>query len=125
MTANPPSCAPTKCPVKVWFARSTNESGEKKIVFQGTNGTSGAIYLFAGVFTGSIGHSMVMAYTTSVVPAAETFTFALDAPAKDLPYFVMWSFHCMGVVSRRWVRFQTACFMFFFARGMPRLAGRF
>src|SRR5437762_14372749 len=49
--------APKPEPVKVWFVRSTNEMGEKKLFFQGTNGIPKQVYYVACVATGAVRHA--------------------------------------------------------------------
>jgi hypothetical protein len=119
-------------PVKVWFVRATNYPDHKRLVFQGTNGTLERIELDAYAITGAVRHVSTMAglgptyhYTSAGVAAGTNFYFALEAPPKDVPYFVMWQFREMGGVSMPWEGFRWRCFKFFYAHGMHRLARRF
>jgi hypothetical protein len=123
---------PKKEPVKVWFVRATNEMGEKKLVFQGTNGIARTMVCFTDVVTGATHHakaptSLRPSYDLALINAAAgtSFTFTLSAPPKGAPYYVEWSFHETPRVSTRWGRFRTGCCNFFIDHGMPRLARRF
>jgi hypothetical protein len=119
-------------PVKVWFVRATNELGERKLVFQGTNGIRGGIIYTACiptnsrliprvVFSGEVYHS----YVTSRAEAGENFTFTLNAPPKGAVYNVMWWFDDIPFHKTRWGRLGGACYDFFRTHGMRDLAGRF
>jgi len=119
-------------PVKVWFVRATNVLGEKKLVFEGTNGSPREIVAFAVVVTGSAGSAKapagpVPSYDVSRAEAAvrTSFTLALATPPKDVPYRVMWWFDDIHYPQTREGRFRKACCYFFVNHGMPALARRF
>src|SRR2546423_1046846 len=85
--------APRKEPVRVWFVRATNEGGEKRLVFEGTNGMAGAIEFDCYVILGAIPRakpttniSAIYRMNIGSVAARTHFDFALDAPRKDVPY---------------------------------------
>jgi len=106
--------------------------GEKKLVFEGTNGTPRLIYYVACVATGAgrqatIPSGLRLGYglTSSVVDVQTNFYLTLNAPPNNLPYYVMWRFQQLRPAQTRWERSRLACFNFFRAHGMPRIAGRF
>jgi hypothetical protein len=110
--------APKKEPVKVWFAGYTNLYGRKQLVFQGTNGSPRAITYFAGVCrerTNNAGY-----YSTAAREEAlrASFTFTLDPPRKEGPYYVMWEFHEKWSPATGWERFRIGCENFFLTLGM-------
>jgi len=119
-------------PVRVWFVRATNELGVKKLVFEATNGFPRGMVFYAGVFTGAIPHPKTQAPDYPVdggifaLPAAgANFSFTLNAPSNDAPYFVTWEFQETKSLATRWGRFQMRCYDFCNAHGMTGLAGRF
>ena len=57
--------------------------------------------------------------------AGTNFTFTLDAPPKDVPYYVEWVPYYNSRPATRWERFRMGCFYFFSAHGMPVLARPF
>jgi len=123
---------PKKKPVKVWFVRATNELGEKKLVFEGTNGIPRSIEFRACVVTGVTVYAQAPAvpypnydWTTDYPGAGTNFYFTLKAPPKDVPYFVECGFRDVGIASTRWGRFRWRCYDFLFTHGMRRLAERF
>ena len=120
--------APKKEPVKVWFVRSTNELGLKKLVFQATNGLPTDITLSAWVVTGETTHAKAPGYLIPsygaffpLLFAGRSSDFALDAPPNDVTYHVEWMFDDMGRVSMRREGLRSRCFKFFNTHGMPRL----
>ena len=124
--------APKKEPVKVWFVRSTNELGLKKLVFQATNGLPTDITLSAWVVTGETTHAKAPGYLIPsygaffpLLFAGRSSDFALDAPPNDVTYHVEWMFDDMGRVSMRREGLRSRCFKFFNTHGMPHLADRF
>ena len=124
--------APKQEPVRVWFVRATNELGEKKLVFEGTNGLPRGIAYSACVITGAIHHAEMSEewtpYSDGIktnAAARATFTFALEAPPKDAPYYVSWWFEGTNGPTTRWGKFRMACFDFLGTHGMYGLANRF
>ena len=67
-------------------------------------------------------NNQVAVWTAS---AGGIFSFTLDAPAKDVPYRVMWDFQDQASFSTRLGGLRMACYNFLVARGMPGLAVRF
>jgi hypothetical protein len=105
--------APKKEPVKVWFVCSTNYGHHEKLVFEGTNGLPEGIGFSAGVVTGTMPRaktptdSLTYYHWTHTISAAGTnFDFALVAPLKDVPYYVVWEFHGIGNPETRWEKFR-------------------
>ena len=124
--------APKNPPVAVWFAQSTNLSGHKWLVFQGTNGTTRGIRYHAHLVTDSIRPPKTMGHLRSfssqaagAARAGESFSFTLEALPKEVPYHVTWFFYDQMPPATRWERFRTGCFDFFRAHGMYGLARRF
>jgi hypothetical protein len=145
--------APRKEPVRVWFVRFTNSAGFKllvsqgsngipihtirpagyeQLVFEGMNGLSRQIEFSASVFTGAIpqakapvGSRTIYDWTMEYPAAGRSFSFTLDAPSNDVPYYVVWEFHDNTRALTRWGRFRMGCYNFFRTRGMYWLAGRF
>ena len=124
--------APKPEPVKVWFVRATNEAGVKKLVFEGTNGGKTEFRVSADVVPVVVDHSN----TTEIGPPAwdgfgvamapgTSVVFTLKAPPKAMSYYVTWSYYGELKATTGWARFRIACFNFFRAHGMPRLAWRF
>jgi hypothetical protein len=123
---------PKKEPVKVWFVRSTNASGVKTLVFQGTNGVPTQILFYADVFTNAplqakAAHALgpVNGWTRTNVPAGTNFILTLEAPPNNVPYYVVWAFSETGPPATLWGRFRRAGHDFFKAHGMPGLSRRF
>jgi hypothetical protein len=116
---------PKKEPVAVWFVHSTNEMGEKKLVFEGTNGTSRPIEFISCVVTGEVRHRGFYDASTVCPSAGTNFDFTVKMPPKDAPYYVRWEVRDHPLFVRPWNRFRVACGNFFRAHGMPALAGRF
>jgi hypothetical protein len=123
---------PKKEPVAVWFVRSTNELGEKKLVFEGTTGIPGQVAVFAGVFPGAVPPAKTQAlmrpwydYTFAASASGTNFYFTLKAPPKDVRFYVMWESHEIRRPATGWGRFRLGCYSFFNAHNMPRLARRF
>src|SRR5689334_8163973 len=84
--------APKKEPLKVWSVGSTNEWGVKKLVFEGTNGSSSEIVFFATANTGAVVQAkrprpFRPPVDATIVRAAEgtNFNFTLKAPSNDFP----------------------------------------
>ena len=111
---------PKQEPVKVWFVRATNEAGVKKFVFEGTNGMTREIGVFAYLITG--GGRPGGDLSTSVGRARTNFQFALKAPPKDVPYVVEWYFR--GIPLTRWQKLREVVQVFFTTHHMPTLADR-
>ena len=116
-------------PVKVWFARATNEAGVKKLVFEGTNGMSRQIGLLTCVVTGAVlqanslpGLPSRYDYIYSEIAPGTNFRLTLYAAPKDLPFCVMWELHDFA---RPWTalrRLRVEYSDLFMWHGMPRLA---
>ena len=124
--------APKPEPVKVWFVRATNEAGVKKLVFEGTNGVVRDIEFDAALVTGALEHPQTSVPSPSIVdrskvwPAKGTnFAFVLNAPPKDVPYYVVWEFHDIDISSTRSGRLRARCWHFFHVHSMPALARPF
>src|SRR5205823_186761 len=95
-------------------------------------GIPGLIWFYACVATGAMPHAKTRAdlrffnyWTIAKVTAATNFTFTLDAPAKDVPYYVGWAFYPRPLPETRWTRFRAGCYKFFIIHGMPGLARPF
>jgi len=119
-------------PVRVWFVRATNESGVKRLVFEGTNGMTKEIPLSVAIITGGMSYAKTLAALPNVIyatemelPARASFHFTLSAPQKGVPYDVVWDFEDDTRVPTRWERFRSGCCNFLIAHGMRRLAARF
>jgi len=124
--------APIHEAVSVWFVRSTNEVGEKQLVFKGTNGFSIQILFYADVFTNAayptrarprMNH--VNGWTRTNVVAGTSFDFTLKTPTSDVPYYVVWAYHETGPAATRWEKVRIALHDFFRDHGMPTLSRRF
>ena len=123
--------APKPEPVRVWFVRATNELGETKLIFEGTNGSSREIVLLAIANTGAVVQAkrprpFRPPVDATTVRAAEgtNFNFTLKAPSNDVLYYVMWLFHERGLRPTLWQRSRATSSDFLYAHRMPRLAVR-
>ena len=124
--------APKSEPVKVWFVRATNEGGEKKLVFEGTNGCSGRIIFSAYVVPGAPPHGTAPVFLVVAdnsifthASARATFSFTLRAPANDVSYYVAWEYRDIVSHFSRWNSFRRECHNFFLRQGMDRAAKHF
>ena len=122
---------PKKEPVRVWFVGYTNDMGQKRLVFGGSNSLPRQIGFSVCVFTGEIHHAKAPAdlepYNDWVVGGRTeegSFPFTLYVPPKGVPYYVAWALYQTPPSTTRWWRFRMGCGRFFARHGMPRLARR-
>ena len=118
------------------------EPGRKQILFEVSNGLPRHIWFQAYMFTGAVHHAKARTvqrapyYDSAMAPdgaspaapggaeAGATFRFILDAPPKDVPFFVRWEID-KPPPETRLEKFQDACCTFLGAHGMSRLGNRF
>ena len=123
--------APKKEAVRVWFVRSTNELGEKKLVFEGTNGLGTQLDFAVGLYSGTEPqmkslHAGWPDYDWTIVHTRPrtNFSFALKSPPKEVSYYVMWTPYENPLATTRGGKFRSACYNFLRRHGMSGLADR-
>jgi hypothetical protein len=123
---------PKNEPVTVRFVRSTNEMGEKKLVFEGTNGLPRGIMYSALVTMTSAAAVRTGNWSPlyhdpayGVASPGRPFKFSLDAPPKDTDWGVLWGFSEHGHAPTRWEKVRTGCSLFLTKHGMRTLARHF
>jgi hypothetical protein len=128
LLATPPNTEP----VKVWFVRATNELGEKKLVFEGTNALPRGVVVSACFLTSAIPPGKAQVELRPLYDTAKLFTaagtnfhFTLYSPPKDVSYAVTWGVDDIGAPMTLSWKPRLACHKFFLARGMTRMAIRF
>ena len=123
---------PKEEPVNVWFVRATNEAGERRLVFEGTNGTAREGALLVGVIIGAAPYVETVetmgtpfdAKRTHIAPGTKA-SITLKAPATNVSFHVVWAFQAGPRHATPWQRLDLACYNFFRRNGMPSLAKRF
>ena len=122
---------PATEPVMVAFLHATNYNGNKRLVFQLTNGTARAIYYNAYTTTNLTASSHPLsppviykgaASALNIAPGG-TVTFSLPAPPREPAWRIVWWFgdlRRMTPWDERRLRFS----VFLWHHGMESLAGR-
>ena len=116
----------------IWFVGFTNYDGQKRLVFQGTNGNPGQ-RLFAALGTGAVPQAKdwssrppaLFDATTGSAPPGTNFYFTLKVPTNSTPYYVAWDLYDSPPRVTRWGKVRSWFYRLFNTHGMPGFALRF
>lgn len=116
-------------PVSVRFLGSTNDNGQKKLLFEGTNGLTNMIRYVAFIAWSPTNEPQSIRFIflgqrmgSYAAGPRETFKFSLDAPPKNTDWHVSWSYSDPAHAPTRMEKIHARCYDFFMEHHMPILA---
>jgi len=122
----------TNEPVSVKLVFSTNDNGQRKLIFEGTNGLPRRIAYVARIMR--IGTSATQAIHLANVYhetaygniwEERTFRFSLDVPTNDVSWYMMWYFNDLDRTPSRLEMARLNCYVFLADHHMGILARPF